>query len=235
MSESGGGGCVVFRLGEQNNGVNEIASSHRVHQLQRRIRFIVAFTIAYNVVEAVVTVSAGRLASSGALVSFGLDSTIEVASAVAIAWQYSRRDPERWEKPTLRLIAWLFFLLAAYVAVESVIALVSHRESDHSPVGLGMVIASVIIMPLVSFLERDAGRALGSSSAVADSKQTLVCAYLSVAVLVGLLLDWLFGWWWADPVAALVVAALALHEGKEAWEGDSCAASSHEALAATEG
>ncbi len=230
-----GGECVVLCLGEHNKTVNEIGSSHRVHQLQRRIRFIVAFTIAYNVVEAVVTVSAGRLASSGALVSFGLDSTIEVASAVAIAWQYSRRDPERWEKPTLRLIAWLFFLLAAYVTVESVIALVNHREPDHSAVGLGMVIASVIIMPLVSFLERDAGRALGSSSAVADSKQTLVCAYLSVAVLVGLAVDWLFGWWWADPVAALVVAALALHEGKEAWEGDSCAASSHEALAATEG
>lgn len=215
--------------------MNEIGSSHRVHQLQRRIRFIVAFTIAYNVLEAVVTVSAGRLASSGALVSFGLDSTIEVASAVAIAWQYSRRDPERWEKPTLRLIAWLFFLLAAYVAVKSAVALVDHREPDHSAVGLGMVIASVIIMPLVSFLERDAGRALGSSSAVADSKQTLVCAYLSVAVLVGLVVDWLFGWWWADPVAALVVAALALHEGKEAWEGESCAASSHEALAATGG
>ncbi|MDU7503624.1 cation transporter [Corynebacterium pseudokroppenstedtii] len=230
-----GCGCVVSGRGAHNKAVNEIGSSRRVHQLQRRIRFIVAFTIAYNIVEAVVTVSAGRLASSGALVSFGLDSTIEVASAVAIAWQYSRRDPERWEKPTLRLIAWLFFLLAAYVAVEAVITLVNHREPDHSAVGLGMVIASVIIMPLVSFLERDAGRALGSSSAVADSKQTLVCAYLSVTVLVGLLMDWLFGWWWADPVAALVVAALALHEGKEAWEGESCAASSHEALAATEG
>ncbi|WP_348968132.1 cation transporter [Corynebacterium pseudokroppenstedtii] len=230
-----GCGCVVSGRGAYNKAVNEIGSSRRVHQLQRRIRFIVAFTIAYNIVEAVVTVSAGRLASSGALVSFGLDSTIEVASAVAIAWQYSRRDPERWEKPTLRLIAWLFFLLAAYVAVEAVITLVNHREPDHSAVGLGMVIASVIIMPLVSFLERDAGRALGSSSAVADSKQTLVCAYLSVTVLVGLLMDWLFGWWWADPVAALVVAALALHEGKEAWEGESCAASSHEALAATEG
>ena len=89
-------------------------------------------------------------------------------------------------------------------------------------------------MPLVSFLERDAGRVLGSPSAVADSKQTLMCAYLSVAVLVGLVLDWLFGWWWADPVAALIVAAIALHEGKEAWEGESCAVSSHEALAATE-
>ena len=222
-------------FGEHNKTVNEIGSSHRVHQLQRRIRFIVAFTIAYNVLEDVVTVSAGRLASSGAVVSVGLDSTIEVASAVAIAWQYSRRDPERWEKPTLRLIAWLFFLLAAYVAVTSAVALVNHQEADHSAVGLGMVIASVIIMPLVSFLERDAGRALGSSSAVADSKQTLMCAYLSVAVLVGLVVDWLFGWWWADPVVALVVAALAVHEGKEAWEGESCAASSHEALAATGG
>lgn len=193
-------------------------------RLQQRIRAIVAFTIAYNVLEAIVAIAAGSVASSGALVGFGLDSTIEVTSAVAVAWQFTRPNPEKYERPTLKVIALAFFALAAYVTFEAVSSLVANEPAHHSTVGIAIAAASVIIMPLVSYLERRTGRELGSATAVADSHQTLMCAWLSAAVLAGLLLNSLLGWWWADPVAALVIAALAVHEGKEAWEGESEAA-----------
>ena len=193
--------------------------------LRRRIRVIVAVTIGYNLVEAVVAIAAGSLASSAALIAFGLDSTVEVLSAAAVAVQFTRKDPARWEKPTLRVIALAFFLLAAYVTVTSVIALGARAQPEHSTVGILLTAISVLVMPLLSFAERRAGRELGSASAVADSKQTLVCTYLSAAVLVGLVLNNLFGWWWADAVAGLVIAAFAVREGIEAFRGDACATS----------
>lgn len=193
--------------------------------LHRRIRLIVAITIAYNLVEAVIAITAGSVASSAALIGFGLDSTIEVLSAAAVAWQFTRRDPEKWEKPTLRVIAVAFFLLAAYVATTSVLALVTAERPEHSTVGIVLTAVSVAIMPFLSFAERRAGREIGSASAVADSKQTLICTYLSGAVLAGLVLNSLFGWWWADAVAGLVIAAFAIREGWEAWQGDACATS----------
>ncbi|RFA10842.1 cobalt transporter [Subtercola boreus] len=193
--------------------------------LQRRIRLIVAITIGYNLVEAVVALAAGTVASSGALIGFGLDSTIEVLSAAAVAWQFTRRDPERWEKGTLRVIAVAFFALAAYVAVSSVLGLLGGSAAEHSPVGIALTAISVVVMPFLSFAERRTGRELGSATAVADSRQTLICTYLSAAVLLGLLLNSLFGWWWADPVAGLVIVVFALREGVEAWRGDACATS----------
>lgn len=193
--------------------------------LQRRIRLIVAATIGYNLIEAVVAIAAGTVASSAALVGFGLDSTIEVLSAAAVAWQFTRRDPERWEKPTLRVIAVAFFALAAYVTVSSLLTLVARVEVQHSPVGIALTAVSVVIMPYLSYAERRAGRDLGSATAVADSKQTLICAYLSAAVLIGLLVNSLFGWWWADPIAGIVIAVFAIREGVEAWKGDACATS----------
>ena len=193
--------------------------------LQRRIRLIVGFTIGYNAIEAVIAISAGTAASSAALIGFGLDSVIEVLSAAAVAWQFTRKDPERWEKPTLRVIAVSFFLLAAYVTVSAVLSLAGVTEPEHSTVGLVLTALSVVVMPMVSLLERRAGRELGSATAVADSKQTLICAYLSVAVLAGLALNSLFGWAWADSVAALFIAAFAIREGIEAWQGDTCATS----------
>lgn len=199
------------------------ASRKRV--LQRRIRWIVTATIAYNVIEAIVAIAAGAVASSTALIAFGLDSTIEVLSAAAVAWQFTRRDPERWERGTLRVIAVAFFALAAYVTGASILALLGRDEVHHSPVGITLAALSVIIMPFLSYAERRAGTELGSTTAVADSKQTLICTYLSAAVLVGLLLNSLFGWWWADAVAGLVIAAFALREGLEAWRGDACATS----------
>jgi divalent metal cation (Fe/Co/Zn/Cd) transporter len=193
--------------------------------LRRRVRWIVTATIAYNLVEAVVAVAAGSVASSTALIAFGLDSTIEVFSAAAVAWQFTRRDPERWERGTLRVIAVAFFALAAYVTASSLLALLTRVEVEHSPVGIALAALSVVIMPFLSFAERRAGRELGSATAVADSKQTLICAYLSGAVLVGLVLNSLLGWWWADPIAGVVIAGFAVREGIEAWRGDACATS----------
>ncbi len=193
--------------------------------LQRRIRFIVGFTIAYNVVEAVVAISAGAAASSVALIGFGLDSVVEVLSAAAVAWQFTRKDPERWERPTLRVIAVAFFALAAYVTGSAVLALTGLVDAEHSTVGIVLAAVSLAVMPLASFLERRTGTELGSATAIADSKQTLLCAWLSAAVLLGLVLNSLVGWSWADPLAALVIAGFAVREGVEAWRGDACATS----------
>ncbi|MCJ1684728.1 MULTISPECIES: cation diffusion facilitator family transporter [unclassified Rathayibacter] len=190
--------------------------------LQRRIRWIVAATIGYNVVEAVVALAAGTVASSSALVGFGLDSVVEVLSAAAVAWQFSGRDPHARERTALRVIALSFLGLAAFVAVDSVHALLGFSEAQHSPVGIVLAAVSLLVMPAFSLVERRTGEELGSASAVADSKQTLLCSYLSAAVLVGLLLTSTLGWTWADPVAGLAIAAFAVREGLEAWRGDAC-------------
>lgn len=192
--------------------------------LRRRIRIVVSITIAWNVVEAIVAMLAGMAASSAALIGFGLDSVVEALSAAAVAWQFSARDPEKREKTALRVIAVSFFALAAYVSVDAVLSLAGLREPEHSPVGIAIAALSLIVMPFLSWFERRTGRELGSASAVADSKQTLICTYLSAALLVGLLLNSLFGWTWADSVAALVIAVFAVREGVEAWKGDACCA-----------
>ncbi|WP_296194291.1 cation transporter [uncultured Microbacterium sp.] len=193
--------------------------------LQRRIRLIVAVTIGYNLIEAVVAIAAGSIASSAALIGFGLDSTIEVLSAAAVAWQFTRRDPERWETGTLRVIAVAFFALAIYVTTASTLALFGRVEAEHSSLGIALTALSVAIMPFLSFAERRAGRELGSATAVADSKQTLICTYLSAAVLIGLVVNSTWGWWWADALAGFVIAGFAIREGIEAWRGDACAMS----------
>ncbi|MET0425006.1 MAG: cation transporter [Actinoplanes sp.] len=190
--------------------------------LTRRVRWLVAATITYNVIEAVVAITAGTMASSTALVGFGLDSVIEVSSAAAVAWQFSGADPERRERAALRVIAVSFFALAAYVTVESVRALAFGDRAEHAPVGLVLAAVSLAVMPVLSAAQRRTGRELGSLSAVADSKQTLLCTYLSAVLLLGLALNWMFGWWWADPAAALVIAVVAVREGREAWRGHAC-------------
>lgn len=191
--------------------------------LRRRIRAVVAFTIAYNVIEAIIALAAGSVASSAALIGFGLDSIVEVLSAAAVAWQFAAPDPERRERTALRIIAFSFFALAAWVSIDALLSLAGVREPAPSPVGIALAAVSLVVMPVVSWIERRAGRELGSASAVADSKQTLMCTYLSAALLVGLLLNALVGWAWADAVAALVIAAFAVREGVEAWRGDACA------------
>ena len=195
-------------------------SDARRTTLHRRVRFIVFFTITWNVIEAVIALSAGAVASSAALIGFGLDSVIEVASAAAIAWQFTRKDPERWEKATVRVIGIAFFALAAYVTVDAILALTGIREPEHSPVGIGIAVASLIVMPALAWFEFRTGRELRSRSVQADAKQLLLCIYLSGTVLIGLLLNSVLGWTWADSIAALVVAVLAIREGIEAWRGD---------------
>lgn len=190
--------------------------------LQRRIRWVVALTIAYNVVEAVVALAAGRVASSSALIAFGLDSVVEVLSAAAVAWQFAAPDPEARERTALRLIAVSFFGLALVVTIDSVRTLGGASSPEPSTVGIALAAVSLVVMPVFSWFERRTGRELGSSSAVADSRQTLICAYLSGVLLVGLVLNGALGWAWADPVAALVIAGFAVREGLEAWRGDAC-------------
>jgi divalent metal cation (Fe/Co/Zn/Cd) transporter len=195
-------------------------TEERRSRLHRRVRFIVAFTITYNVIEAIVAIWAGSIASSAALIGFGLDSVVEVLSALAVAWQFTRRDPERWEKATVRAIGIAFFALAAYVGIDAILTLAGLGEVDHSPLGIGIATVSLLVMPALAWFEFRTGRELGSRSVMADARQLLLCTYLSGTVLIGLLLNSILGWMWADSVAALIVAALAVREGIEAWRGD---------------
>ncbi|WP_102142437.1 cation transporter [Mycobacterium hubeiense] len=197
-------------------------SSTRQTVLARRIRWLVTATITYNVIEAVIALTEGTRVSSSALIGFGLDSVVEVSSAAVVAWQFSTKDPETREKTALRLIAFSFFALAAYVAADATLSLLGIGEPRPSPIGIGLAAASLIVMPVLSWAQRRAGREYGSRSAVADSKQTLLCAYLSAALLAGLVLNALFGWTWADGAAALVIAGIAVREGLNAWRGDPC-------------
>lgn len=192
--------------------------------LSRRIRLFAAATITYNLGEAVVALWAGSVADSSALIGFGFDSVIEVASAVALSWQFSAKDLERREHLTLRIIAISFFAVALFVAVDSIRSLTGGGEAQHSTPGIVIAALSLAIMPVLSWLQRRAGRELGSKTAVADSKQTLLCTYLSAVLLAGLVLNSTLGWWWADAGAALVIAGIAVREGLNAWKGDVCCA-----------
>jgi divalent metal cation (Fe/Co/Zn/Cd) transporter len=192
-------------------------------QRRQRIALGLAWaTIAWNTVEAGVAIAAGAAASSIALVGFGLDSTVEVLSASVIVWQMTRPVPEEREATALRLIALSFLALAGYVTVQALLDLAQRHEPEASPAGIVLAIASLIVMPLLAWLKRRNGRLLRSTSVVADSSQTLLCTYLSAVLLIGLLLNATVGWWWADPLAALVIAGLALREAREAWHGERC-------------
>lgn len=203
-------------------GLEPSLTDERRQLLSRRIRLFVAATITYNVIEAVVALAEGTRVSSTALIGFGLDSVIEVSSAAAVAWQFAGKDAEAREKTALRIIAFSFFGLALYVSIDAVRSLLGAGEAQHSVIGIALAAVSLAVMPLLSWAQRRAGREMGSLSAVADSKQTLLCTYLSAVLLVGLVLNSLFGWSWADPIAALVIAVIATKEGRDAWRGDTC-------------
>lgn len=202
-----------------------VATDERERQrLGRRAQLLAGASVTYNLIEAVVAISAGTIAGSVALVGFGLDSIVEVASGLIILWQFRHKLPETRERRALRLIALSFFALAGYVAFESVRALLERSTPDSSRVGIGLAIASLIVMPLLSSAQRRTGRALGSNAVFADGTQTLLCTYLSAVLLVGLLLNATLGWFWADPLAGLVIAAVAVREGIQAWRGEGCCA-----------
>jgi divalent metal cation (Fe/Co/Zn/Cd) transporter len=202
--------------------VSAVLTDERRALVARRIRLFVAATITYNVIEAIVALSEGARVSSTALIGFGLDSVIEVSSAAAVAWQFAGRDPEAREKIALRIIAFSFFGLATYVTADAIRALLGIGEAGHSIIGIVLAAVSLVVMPVLSYGQRRAGRERGSVSAVADSKQTLLCTYLSAVLLVGLALNSLFGWAWTDPIAGLVIAAIAVREGINVWKGDTC-------------
>ena len=193
-------------------------------RLGRRAQRLAAASVGYNLVEAVIAVTAGLVAGSVALVGFGLDSVVEVSSGLIILWQFRHRLPETRERQALRMLAVSFFALAGYVGFESVRVLATGNDPDSSPVGIGLAIASLVVMPLLSRAQRRTGKALGSRAVVADSTQTLLCSYLSAVLLAGLLLNATLGWGWADPIAALVIAGVAVREGVEAWKGNNCCA-----------
>jgi divalent metal cation (Fe/Co/Zn/Cd) transporter len=199
-----------------------VADAALRRRLGRRAQLLAAASVSYNLVEAVIAIGAGLAAGSVALVGFGLDSVVEVSSGLIILWQFRHRLPESRERRALRLMAVSFVLLAAYVTFESLRALLGRHEPDSSPVGIGLAIASLVIMPLLSWAQRRTGRRLGSNAVVADSTQTLLCTYLSGVLLAGLVLNAALGWAWADPVAGLVIAAVAVREGVAAWRGEGC-------------
>jgi divalent metal cation (Fe/Co/Zn/Cd) transporter len=201
------------------------ADPEQRRRLSRRAQLLAATSVGYNVVEAVIAVSAGLVAGSVALVGFGLDSVAEVSSGLIIVWQFRHRLPETRERRALRLLALSFFALASYVTVESARALITGTDPDTSPVGIGLAIASLIVMPVLSWAQRRTGKALGSNAVVADSTQTLLCTYLSAVLLAGLLLNATLGWGWADPIAGLVIAGVAAREGVHAWRGEGCCSS----------
>jgi divalent metal cation (Fe/Co/Zn/Cd) transporter len=191
-------------------------------RLGRRAQLLAGASVTYNAIEAIVAIMAGAAASSIALVGFGLDSLVEMSSGLIILWQFRHRMPETRERAALRAIAISFFALAGYVAFESVRGLLTGEGGEASRVGIVIATLSLVIMPVLSWAQRRTGRQLGSATVVADSKQTLLCTYLSAVLLVGLLLNATLGWWWADPAVGLVIAALAVREGREAWRGDAC-------------
>jgi divalent metal cation (Fe/Co/Zn/Cd) transporter len=180
--------------------------------------------VGWNVLEACIAVAAGVMAGSVALVGFGLDSIIEVTSAGTLIWRlkkYGSKDAgveSRAEKRALRIVGVTFLLLAAYVTFESAKTLWLKEEPRESKVGIALSILSAIVMPSLGLAKRKIARQLGSKALEADAMETMICAYLSVILLVGLGLNALFGWWWADPVAGLLMVVLIVKEGWEAWE-----------------
>ena len=199
-------------------------------RLRRWAWVLTGATIGWNSLEAVIAIASGILAGSIALVGFGLDSVIEVSSALVIVWRLTQQSTshhanEQAEQRAVRLIALSFFAMAAYVTYEAATTLLALGESpEHSPLGIALVALSLIVMPVLAWAKRRVARALGSVALQADSAQTMLCTYLSGVVLLGLAANALAGWWWMDPLAGLCVAAIAVKEGRQAWRsGDLCA------------
>jgi divalent metal cation (Fe/Co/Zn/Cd) transporter len=192
--------------------------------LARRARLLAWGGNAWHFVEFAIALVAGIAASSIALIGFGFDSLIEAFAGFVIVWRFgsSRLDAEQTERRAQQLIAVSFFVLAAYVGVESVRTFFGSHHPDTSWLGIGLAAFTAPTMPFLAQAKRRVGRELGSSATVGEAEQNMICAYLSVALLVGLALNAFFGWWWADPTAALVIAAVAVREGVESWRGEKC-------------
>jgi len=203
-----------------------VAATNRSDLVQRG-RTLEYFTVAYNSAEGLISLVAGFIAGSVSLIGFGLDSLIEVTSGEALLWRLhhdlneSRR--EAVERITLRIVGWCFVALAAYVAVDSAWTLVQQEKSERSIPGIAVAAASVVVMPLLARAKRRVAEGIGSAAMKADSRQTDFCTYLSAILLGGLLLNALLGWWWADPVAGLVMVPIIAREGLDGIRGEGCA------------
>lgn len=174
------------------------------------------FIVGWDLVEGIIAVTAGLIAGSIALVGFGIDSAIEVFAALVVIWQLSKASDGRY-KTALKLIAASFFILAAYVGYKSISDLVGHHEPDVSVIGIVLSIVATAVMVPVAIMQKRTGHALGNKVLIAQSKETWLSNYLSISLLVGLSLNAIFGFWWADPAIALLIAAVAAKEGWEAW------------------
>jgi divalent metal cation (Fe/Co/Zn/Cd) transporter len=196
-------------------------------QLQRRARLLAWSGIAWHFVEFGIALGAGVAAGSIALIGFGADSLIEAFAGFTVVWLFtgSRLYSETAERRAQQFIAASFFVLAAYVGVESIRDLLGGHHPAASWVGVGLAAFTAPTMPLLARAKRRVGSSLNSSATVKEGAQNMLCAYLSLALLVGLLANALAGWWWADPAAALVIAAVALREGRESWRGEGCCGS----------
>lgn len=190
----------------------------------RRGQVLEYFTIGWNLLEAAVSVGTGLVAGSPSLVGFGFDSLIESSSGAALLWRLGGResDTERRERIALKLVGASFLLLAGYIAFDSIKSLIWREEPEASYIGIGILTLSLVVMPLLARAKRRVAATLNSRAMAADSRQTDICAYLSAISLGGLLLNALFGFWWADPVAALIMIPIIAKEGIEALQGKSC-------------
>jgi divalent metal cation (Fe/Co/Zn/Cd) transporter len=184
------------------------------------------FSLAYMTAEGAIAITAAILASSVALLGFGLDSAIEGFASVIVIWRFTgaRRLSERAERRAQRLVAITFFVLAPYIAQDAIRALAAGEHASTSWLGIGLSISSIIVMPLLGNAKQRIGQRLGSGATAGEGTQNMLCAYLAAGVLAGLVLNTAFGLWWADPAVALLIGALALHEGRETWRGEGCCA-----------
>jgi divalent metal cation (Fe/Co/Zn/Cd) transporter len=192
--------------------------------LQRRARWLAWLGIGWHVVEFGIAIGAGVAASSIALVGFGIDSLIEALAGFVVLWLFTghRLNSATAERRAQQMVAVSFYVLAGYVAVEATRSLIGGHEPHASWVGIGLAAFTAPTMPLLASAKRRLGHKLGSSATVQEASQTQLCAYLSIALLIGLGANAVLGWWWADPLTALVIAAVAVREGRESWRGDSC-------------
>jgi divalent metal cation (Fe/Co/Zn/Cd) transporter len=203
-------------------------SRERYAELARRVRLLSWLSLAWMTVEGAVAITAGIVASSIALVGFGLDSAVEGVASLIIVWRFTghRVFSHAAEQRAQRLVALQFFLLAPYVGFESVQALATAERPDISWVGIGLAIASVVLMPLLGIAKERLADQIGSAATKGEGRQNMLCAYLAGALLIGLLGNALAGGWWLDPIVGLLIAAVAVKEGIEAWRGEGCCVSS---------
>lgn len=207
----------------------ELVSGARSSHIQRGLR-LEYLTIGYNLLEAAGAITSGLLAGSVALVGFGLDSVIEVTSGAALVWRLRsdhQSDRDKKERTALWIVGGCFLALAAYIAFDSGHSLLFHETPEESVWGIALAIGSIIIMPLLARAKRRVASAIDSASLKADAKQTELCTYLSVILLGGLLLNAVFGWWWADPLAGLMMVPIVAKEGFDALRGKECGCAGH--------